>query len=104
MLNRSHIDAWLRAFMESEVIAPPFIWYTWLRFIATDYDALGIAGAEVVVKELLLVGRLLAEATGFAHHSEACFCLVLLFEKRLFLMIAEESVCGLRKLIFCGHV
>ena len=101
MLNRSHIDAWLRAFMESEVIAPPFIWYTWLRFIATDYDALGIAGAEVVVKELLLVGRLLAEATGFANHAEAGLCLVLLFEKRLFVLIAEESVCSLCKLIFC---
>ena len=104
MLQRSHVDGRLRAFIKSKVIAPPFIWYTWLRFVSANYDTLGIAGTKMIVKELLLVSRLLAEATGFAHHSEACLCLVLLFEKRLFLMIAEESVCSLRKLIFCGHV
>lgn len=104
MLQRSHVDAWLGAFIESEVIAPPVIWYTWLRFVTANYDTLGIARSKMIVKELLLVNRLLAEATGIANHAEAGLCLVLLFEKRLFVLIAEESVCGLRKLIFCGHV
>ena len=104
MLQRLHVDTWLRAFIKSKVIAPPVIWYTWLRFVTANYDALGIAGAKMIVKELLLVSRLLAKATSFAHHAEASLCLVLLFEKRLFVLTAEESVCSLRKLIFCGHV
>jgi len=95
MLQRPHIRSRLRAFIESEVIAPPVVWYTGLGFIASHNDALGVTGAELIVEELLLVRWLLAEATGFANDAEAGLCLVLLFEQGLFLISAEESVSSL---------
>ena len=95
MLQRPHIRSRLRAFIESKVIAPPVVWYTGLRFIASHDDAVGVTGAELIVEELLLVGWLLAEATRFANDAKAGLRLVLLFEQRLFLISAEEGVCSL---------